>query len=104
MNTVLRKLEVILNDDGSVRASRGEYENVDDAGRVTLCGTRRLAAGDIEALFPSQAAALAALDAEAAKTADLTEQLAEVTSELDLARQELADLREAVVAAQARPS
>lgn len=62
MTTILRTTEIILNDDGSVRAVRAHYEDVDATGRSVPLGTRRLDAGALAAALPDRAALLAEID------------------------------------------
>lgn len=60
----LRHVHIILNDDGSLRACRGEYEEVDTAtGRATPKGTKRLSASDMSSVLPQSASLLATIDA-----------------------------------------
>lgn len=60
----LRNVHIILNDDGSLRACRGEYDEVDTVtGRATLKGTKRLNASDMAAVLPQSASLLATIDA-----------------------------------------
>lgn len=59
----LRHVHIILNDDGSLRACRGEYEEVDTVtGRATPKGTKRLSAGEMASVLPQSASLLATID------------------------------------------
>ncbi len=62
MTTILRTAEIILNDDGTVRAIRAHYEDVDSLGRSTPLGTRRLDANTLATALPDRAALLAEID------------------------------------------
>ncbi len=59
----LRYVHIILNDDGSLKACRGEYEEVDTAtGRATPKGTKRLSAAHMASVLPQSASLLATID------------------------------------------
>lgn len=59
MAIILRTAEIILNDDGTVRAVRAHYEDVDSLGRAVPLGTRRLDAAALAAALPERAALIA---------------------------------------------
>lgn len=59
----LSQMTVNLEADGTVRAVRGEYVEVDANGRTAPVGTKRLAGADIEAALPATGALLAQIDA-----------------------------------------
>lgn len=80
MPITLRTAEIILNDDGTVRAIRAHYEDVDNLGRAIAIGTRRLDATALAVALPDRAALLAEIEALHAADAARAEALAAAPS------------------------
>lgn len=59
----LRTLTLIVEDDGSLRAARGEYVETDAAGRETSVGTKAIAEADLSSVLPTAASLIASVDA-----------------------------------------
>lgn len=59
---ILRDLNIVFNDDATVRAVRGQYVDVDASGKESPVGTKRLTEADLSTAL-NQAALIASIDA-----------------------------------------
>lgn len=63
MSYTLRTVQIVLNDDGSIRSARGDYIEAGPSGQDVAVGTKRIAAADLAAALPASASLIESVDA-----------------------------------------